>query len=373
MYLFVRGSTNPGPRVSRIVNYIKRKGGTVRYLSPIRTGDNVSHDIERVGDLGSFDYFDGKGYFSYLKYLVITNIRTIKLLFKLRAELKFVHFSDLESILLGGVFCKVFGIKYIYNIHDNYFQRYEYSNVLSKALMILESLFIKASECTLVPEDFRGTAYPDFVQNKISVFRNFPDFDVSTDRLPFSEPTIKLFYGGWISPNRNLELYLQVATYLTKLGYQVKMLACGWGGAEYLDELKNKFGELKVEFEYLGQLKQSDAVNILKSSDISIAYYSPDKIINLYAASNKIPEILGSNTVLITNYHTEVAKRMAPNNVSLQFTDGIDETFGALKRLLNDKNELTELIDNASCYYLANYNPKQIHEALEVILDGYVK
>ncbi|NVK36721.1 MAG: hypothetical protein HWE18_02245 [Gammaproteobacteria bacterium] len=372
MYLFVRSSTNPGPRVSRIASFIKKKGGEVAYLSPIRTGDSVVDGIARVGDLGSFDYFDGKGYLPYLMFLAITNIKTVKYLYKLRKQLKLVHFSDLESVLLGGILCKLLGIKYIYNIHDNFFQRYEFSSVLANVLKNFESLYIKASEFTLVPEEFRGAAYPKYVQNKIYVFRNFPNFNVSTERMPFSDSTIKLFYGGWISPNRNLDLYLQVASFLSQMDVTVKMLACGWGSAGYLSELQKRFYELGVEFEYLGQLKQTEAVDVLKSSDISIAYYSPDKIINLYAASNKIPEILGSNTILITNSQTEVAKRIKDYHVSLQFQDDVGETFNQLAGLIEDKNELSKLILNARRYYITNYNPKKIDEALEAVLNGYV-
>ena len=109
MFLFIRSSTNPGPRVHRIINHLKKQGKTVKYSSPIRTGDAVSVSVDRAGDLGHYDYFDGSGYFAYLNFIINTNIRIVSTLFRSRKQLELVHFSDLESVLLGGIFCKVFG------------------------------------------------------------------------------------------------------------------------------------------------------------------------------------------------------------------------------------------------------------------------
>lgn len=373
MMLFIRSSTNPGPRVSRISNFLSSKGNETLYLSPIRTGDRVTNDIPRLGSLGEFDYFDGSGYLAYLKFILITNIRIAKYIWIFRRKIKLVHFSDLESVITGGVLCRILRIEYIYNIHDNFFQRYDFAKSISISLWSFESVYIWLSKVTLVPESFRGQVYPKFVQPKIHVFQNFPDFDVQTDRLPFEDEEVILFYGGWISPNRNLNLYLLLAKFLVASGHKVKMLACGWGSPEYLVSLQREFAALGVKMESLGQLKQADAVDWLKKSDISVAYYSPDKIINIYAASNKMPEILGSNTLLITNSHTEIAKRISHFDISLQFESDISEIFRRLTELINDKDELIGIVRRARCYYIENYSSEMVFQRLEEIFNGYIK
>ncbi len=372
MYLFIRSSTNPGPRVSRIINFLLQQGNNIRYLSPIRTGDPVMNSVERAGDLGTYDYFDGNGYLAYLKFILKTNSKITLYLIQFRKELKLVHFSDLESVLFGGILCKLLGIKYIYNIHDNFFQRYEFSKFLSKALMWLECLYIKFSEITLVPEEFRKTAYPSSVHGKIQIFRNFPDFNVSTDRIPFSDDKIKIFYGGWISPNRHMDLFIKLADYLYKKGKKVEVITCGWGSNEYLNDLRSKFTEINVNFKYLGQLAQHDAIASLQECDISIAYYSPDKIINIYAASNKIPEILGSNTILITNSQSEIAKRLKQYKVSIQYNNDISEIYNEIEELCSSEILTVEMVNRANSLYACEYNPSLISKELKSIFNEIV-
>ncbi|NVK30082.1 MAG: hypothetical protein HWE20_03700 [Gammaproteobacteria bacterium] len=367
MFLFIRSSTNPGPRVSRIQRFLSARGERVVYLSPLRTGDCVTNDVERLGALGEFDYFDGSGYFGYLRFLVLTNIRIVWFIFKNKSDIRFVHFSDLESVILGGVACRVLGIRFIYNIHDNFFQRYAFIRGLSYLLRGLESFYILLSRITIVPERFRADAYPRYVQDKIAVIKNIPDFDVTCSRVPFSESVIKLFYGGWVSPNRSLELYLSLAQFLVAAGYDVEMNVCGWGSKDYIEDLGIEFSRLSVEFHYLGQLDQRSAVDLLKKSDISIAYYSPDKIINLYAASNKIPEIIGSNTLLITNSQTEIAKLLFPHDISFQFERDISEIQSDLIEFLANPANIKGMVDRARSYYSENFSPDIINRDLEMV------
>ena len=71
MYLFIRSSTNPGPRVSRIIRYFEDKGKNITYLSPYRKGDEPDQKFRNLGSLGEYDYFDGVGIRKYLIYLIM--------------------------------------------------------------------------------------------------------------------------------------------------------------------------------------------------------------------------------------------------------------------------------------------------------------
>ena len=61
MYLFVRSSTNPGPRVSRVMKYFQNSDNSTVYLSPCRSGDKLDETQRDFGILGNYDYFDGSG------------------------------------------------------------------------------------------------------------------------------------------------------------------------------------------------------------------------------------------------------------------------------------------------------------------------
>ena len=372
MYLFIRSSTNPGPRVSRIIRYFISNNKHVVYLSPTRSGDEIDQSFRDLNTLGNYDYFDGQGFLKYLIFILKINFIIVKKILSNRQKIKFIHFSDLEVVLTGSIICKIFGISYVYNIHDNFYQRYDFNRILGLFLKFLEAAYIQMSDKTFVPESFRADAYPMIVRKKIVVIKNFPDFDITSSHIPFSNKYITMFYGGWISPNRSIHHYFDLAESLIKRGFLVKFSACGWGDKAYIQKLE-ELAKLKgIKFDYYGQVSQTDAVEYLKSSDISIAYYNPDKIINIFAASNKIPEIIGSNTILITNKHTRIAEKIKPYNISLQFDISSNEVLDALIELINNKQIMIDFNKRARSFYLNEYNPEKLIRDIKENLNEYV-
>ena len=57
MYLFIRSSTNPGPRVSRIIKYFASNKKNIVYLSPHRSGDDVNESFRDLRNLGTYELF----------------------------------------------------------------------------------------------------------------------------------------------------------------------------------------------------------------------------------------------------------------------------------------------------------------------------
>ena len=371
-YLFIRSSTNPGPRVSRIMRFFVKNNKKVVYLSPTRSGDLADKNYRNFGYLGNYEYFDGTNFISYFKYLVEINIKISKKIFKHRSSIKLVHFSDLETVILGGLICKLLNINFIYNIHDNFFQRYEFMSLVANSLKYLEVIYILLSSATLVPEIFRKNAYPRISHEKIVIFKNYPDYDVSAEYIPFSKRIISLFYGGWISENRHIDQYLDLAQILKKHNYPVSLVVCGWGDEEYLVTLKKQFQDFEIDFVYLGQISQEECITHLKNADISIAFYNPNKVINLLAASNKIPEIIGSSTILITNNQTEIAKKIEGESISLQFKDNLNEIENDLIELIEDKKKLNGFMLRAEEYYKKEYSPFDQIRVLKDIFSSYM-
>ena len=80
----------------------------------------------------------------------------------------------------------------------------------------------------------------------------------------------------------------------------------------------------------------------MQKSDISIAYYNPEKVINLFAASSKFQRFQ-SNTVLITNKQT-VSKLLHSAEVSLQFDQEILEIGCSLVELISSPEKTKALV-----------------------------
>jgi glycosyltransferase involved in cell wall biosynthesis len=180
-----------------------------------------------------------------------------------------------------------------------------------------------------------------------------------------------MFYGGWISKNRSIDLYFDLAIELKKKGIGVDFEVCGWGDENYLISLESLFRKHDIGFVYLGQLSQQETIEYLKKSDVSIAFYNPNKIINILAASNKIPEIIGSNTILITNEQTEIAKNIRPMNISLQFKHDITEVVDGLVELITDKVALSEFIRRSKAFYSKEYCPNECKKCLEIVFHEF--
>lgn len=365
MILYIRSSTNPGPRVKRIMRYFEEMGKSTVYLSPTRADDILDNTPRTLGDLGDFDYFDGKGFYRYIKFLLSVNLAVAKKIYANRRTIDLVHFSDLEVVLFGGLICRLVQIPFVYNIHDNFFQRYEYNIVVGGLLKYLESFYILLSAVTVVPEVFRKTVFPLKCWEKIEIVRNYPDFDTRIEFKPTISSRVRLFYGGWISPNRSIYQYSDLALALRNRGFGVEVIMCGWGNKDYIASLSENMSVDGIEFKYLGHLSQNETIIWLQKSDISIAYYSPDKAINILAASNKIPEVLGSNTILITNRHTEIAQALAPLEISLQFDESVHEVVDELISLLGNTKELQRFLERASNHYSREYSPEKLKIAME--------
>ena len=348
-----------------MMNFFSSKQYETNYLAPVR-GDELENSHNRpYGNLGRFKYFEGRGFLKFFCYLIAINFRISWILLVFRKRIDILHLSDLEVSFLAIPLARFLKIRTIYNIHDNFYQRYNFGSLVGCMLKYIESLYIGIANITVVPEAYRRSAYPEYLHRKIVLIKNCPDFDVVTDRMPFTGSTITIFYGGWISAERSLSLSVQLSRFLVQRGYKVKMLACGWGSEDYLQELAVKFSNCGAEFEYLGSLCQQEAVTYLQKSDISIAYYNPEKVINLFAASNKIPEILGSNTVLITNKQTEVSKLLHSAEVSLQFDQEILEIGCSLVELISSPEKTKALVTRSRAYYLENYSFVSIREQME--------
>ena len=372
--LFVRSSSNPGPRVRRVMEYLKSESSySIAYMSPMRGAESPETDVERWGKLSRYKHFGGSDSFGFIVFLAKFNFSILKEIFGKRRILHAVHFSDLESILLGGLLCKMLGIKVAYNIHDNFFQRYAFSAPLARFLRRLEEFYVSLSYVCFVPAIYRAEAYRSKLRRKFSVVPNIPSQDISTSRVPFEDRRVRLFYGGWVSANRHLDLFVDLARLLECDGWQVEFRFCGWGDESYVSWLHNAMKEVGAVSTFLGQLPHDVALEELKASDVCIVHYDPSKQININAASKKIPEILGSNTILVTNAHTLIAQEIAPYDISLQYSEDVREVFSALRLLLQDEHLVARHVDRARSYFEKNFSARILKVSFdEAFNDGFL-
>lgn len=368
--IFIRSSTNPGPRVVRMMEWMLGFHDDLEYWSPVRSNDPIIDEtkFERT-KLGQYDYFGGRNVFAYLKFVLIENIRISILLFKRRKDIRLVHISDFELSILPSVALLLIRVPLIYNIHDNFSQRYGNSAWISWILNMFEGLIVSSSSVTLVPEQFRKDSLPKFCKNKVYVIPNFSIkslFDAGIEKHKNLSP-VRFFYAGWIDVSRGVDKFAQLAIELKKKKVDVTVEIAGWGSNEIVQSLTETLNAEGIELCFYGQLPQDKVHKILLDTHVSFAYYDTSKQINVLAASNKIPEILASNTILVTNCGTRIATQLQQADAAILFKDDLQAASNAIVELLNDFEKLNSFLTRQQEFVSTFYSEDARIKTLEKV------
>ena len=230
--LFIRSSTNPGPRVIRMMRFFISKGFECEYWAPRRGADReLNEELFQRRPLGSYNYFSGKHLIKFVVFILVENFRVLFRFLAKRHEVDVLHISDLELAFFVLPVARVLNFPIIFNIHDNFSQRYGSNYFITNALNLIESLYVRLSTVTLVPAQFRKNTFMKFCHNKVLVVHNFAD-KLNANIVPecsFDKRNLKVIYGGWISPTRGLADVLKILEILSNRGLLIELTLCGWG------------------------------------------------------------------------------------------------------------------------------------------------
>ncbi|MDB4806245.1 glycosyltransferase family 4 protein, partial [Akkermansiaceae bacterium] len=106
--------------------------------------------VRRVGKF--YPMLNGIGLWAYIRGIVSYNRHALKLLRSSKPDV--IHFSDVESFFAVFFYVLFNKVRTIYNIHDNFGQRYPLPKWINAILNVFEGLIVKFSNTTLVPEKF---------------------------------------------------------------------------------------------------------------------------------------------------------------------------------------------------------------------------
>ena len=104
----------------------------------------------RVVRLGChFPLLNGKRPILYLRSILSFNHELYRFLKEYKPEL--VHASDIETMPAAILYRARRGARLIYNIHDNFSQRYNVPSPFAFFLNVLEGMCVRAADVTVVP------------------------------------------------------------------------------------------------------------------------------------------------------------------------------------------------------------------------------
>lgn len=374
--LFIRSSTNPGPRVIRMMRFFLSKGFECEYWAPHRGADReLNEELFRRRPLGSYEYFSGKNLIKFIYFILVENFRVLFRFLAKRHEVDVLHISDLELAFLVLPIARMLNFPIIFNVHDNFSQRYGSNYFITNALNLIESIYVKLSTVTLVPAQFRRNTFIKFCHNKVLVVHNFAD-KLNVNIVPkrgFDNRNLRVIYGGWISPTRGLIDVLDILEVLAHKGLSIQLTLCGWGREDEVEDFITSAADKGIGAVYLGQISQNAVIEELVRSDLSFALYDTSKPINVQTASNKIPEILACNTVLVTSLGTLIEQSLSVAAACVSYSGNAMATAEDIYYLFDNEMALRKRLKNQTEYFNQHYNEDERSETMDKMYEVIIR
>jgi glycosyltransferase involved in cell wall biosynthesis len=191
-----------------------------------------------------------------------------------------------DNIFLIALPFKLFGVQYVFDHHDAipelYMSKYASKGLLYKTQVLLEKLTYRFSDVVMATNASykelalrRGGIAPE----DVFIVRNGPDLD--TFKLVPSNPALKygkpylVGYVGTMSDQEGLDILLEVALHLKKMGRSDIHFTCV-GGGPALASLRKMVEDKNLgdTVNFTGRISDEDLLEILSTADVCV---NPDR------------------------------------------------------------------------------------------------
>ena len=191
-----------------------------------------------------------------------------------------------DDIFLIALPFKLFGVQYIFDHHDAipelYLSKYNNKGTLYKAQVLLEKLTYRFSDVVMATNaSYRDLALRrgNIAPEDVFIVRNGPDLD--SFKLVPPNPALKhgkphlVGYVGTMSDQEGLDILLDVALHLKKMGRSDIHFTC-MGGGPALSSLRKMLDDkdLGDMVNFTGRVSYKDLLEILSTADVCV---NPDK------------------------------------------------------------------------------------------------
>ena len=206
--------------------------------------------------MGCYEYFSGRNFTKFLFFILFENFRILFRFLRKHREFGVVHVSDLELSFFVLPVAKLLKYPIIFNIHDNFSQRYGTNVFITYILNLTESLYIKISTVTLVPA-FSQKHIDEFCHHKVHVVHNFAeDLSVSTvSEFSSVDGKLRVIYAGGLVQQGTCRCPRNFGI-LSDRGFSIELVFCGWGKDAEINDLIFASMENGIKAVYLGQVSQ---------------------------------------------------------------------------------------------------------------------
>ncbi len=361
---FIRMASRPIPRVTRMMRLFAERGYHPFFIGAFREAGLAEEDmwegwrVLRVGR--PFPLLNGRRPDLYLKGLASFAASVYRLLQEVKPIA--VHASDFEAAIPTLIYARSRSVPVIYNIHDNLAQRYPIHRLLRSVLNLLEGLAVKASTAALVPEEFRRAALPAWCRNRVRVVRNTPvDPGYTPPSAVDHGQRHRILFAGWLDWGRGIRQLV----HLIDSNPELRLALAGEGE----DAIRTLAGS-HPRIEWLGFLSHAGVIDQTRRSGFVAALYDPARIINRFAASNKIAEGLAVGRPLIVNSELEIAGTLRPYGCMVEVPYREVERIGPeLLRIVSSEELYNCMCRSARRAYQELFDWKEVRKGVDRLID----
>lgn len=217
-----------------------------------------------------------------------------------------------------------------------------------KIINKLESVVSKKADAAIVPGDSRCDFYDKGID--FHIIENVPTYPQKYKKEVTVSAVINIGYFGNLEPNvRCLEDLVEVVLARNNIVLHV----AGTGGLhDFFHELSIK-NPRKVKF--YGRYTHTDIPNLAQPIDVLFAGYSAKKEHHQYIESNKSYEHLYLGVGILTNYGTNLTKKILSWDTGWFFEENTKSLHSVLDELADNKQELIKKSDNAKKIWIERY------------------
>ncbi|WP_456394869.1 glycosyltransferase family protein, partial [Thermococcus sp.] len=206
------------------------------------------------------------------------------------------HTHDFDTAILGFIFKKLKGIKWVYDVHDLYesLVKKVSPNFSSKVVGAIDAFLQKNSDVVLTASDRVSDIIFGRNKNVYTILNTVSP--ISCEKKPRSE-MFTVFYGGVLSGYRFLIEMLKISK---KLGIRYRVAGKGWKKIE--ETLKEQ-----LNGDYLGFIPHNQVFEELCKANLTFAIYDPKFENNRRSIPNKIFEAASVKTPILVAEGTALA------------------------------------------------------------------
>ncbi|GAB6100862.1 glycosyltransferase family 4 protein [Thermococcus atlanticus] len=304
----------PDPRVYKEAKSLAKAGHEVYVIAWDREGRYPEEEkIEgfRVIRLGPKAEY---GPLMALK-LPLFYLKAFKVILKLKPDA--IHTHDFDTAILGFIFKKLKGIKWVYDVHDLYFTFFSMEgdqNLLGKLVKIIDILFAKCTDILIVATQSIGRKHEGLreyyikegiIPERVISIWNVPDVETFLNYPQLRVKPSKKFTIGFIGAQRTVSNFIPLFEVAKNTPHRYKILFVGEG--RVTDKLKRlvkeKYPELDIEF--IGSIDYRLIPNYYMLCDVIFAWYPQRENIKraiaikvFEAAVMGIPSIVNADSLM---------------------------------------------------------------------------